>query len=163
MELSLAEIARYLHTGGTRPEGALAERVRALAAEAPLEPRGVYMRDGGRFLLCGTVGRAFDSWQRRLSLSGAADALIAQAIGAAAVEKTMDSLEEEIKTILAPGESLAPRRSPGYGRSELSMNLEILRKLDAARRIGVSATDSFTLVPSKSVTAACEVRSADRF
>lgn len=157
MELSPGEIAVYLRTGGTIPEGRLAERVRVLAAEAPLEPRGVYLRDGDRFLLCGTVGGAFDSWQRRLAITGAADALIAQAIGTAAVEKTMDRLEEEIKAVLAPGERLKPRWSPGYGPAELSMSGEILRKLDATKRIGVSLTDSLTLVPTKSVTAVCEV------
>jgi hypothetical protein len=115
------------------------------------------MRDGRRILLCGTIGGAFDAWQRRLSLGSAADALIAQAIGAAAVEKTMDILEESAKNLLAPGERLKPRRSPGYGKAELSPNGEILRKLDAAKRIGVSATDSFALVPSKSVTAICEI------
>jgi cobalamin-dependent methionine synthase I len=40
---------------------------------------------------------------------------------------------------------------------ELAMNREIIERLDAAKRIGVSFTDSMTLMPSKSVTAVCEV------
>ena len=156
MKLSLEEIAVYLHCGG-KIDDALKQRTLELAAEAPLEARGVFLRDGDRFLLCGTVGGAFDRWHRRLSATSAADALIAQAIGTAAVEKTMDNLEAEIKPTLSPGEKLCRRRSPGYGKMELAMNREIIERLDAAKRIGVSFTDSMTLLPSKSVTAVCEV------
>jgi hypothetical protein len=39
----------------------------------------------------------------------------------------------------------------------LSMSREIVEKLEATRRIGVAVTDSDLLVPSKSVTAVCEI------
>lgn len=125
--------------------------------EAPIRPRGIFLRDGDRFLLCGTIGSEFDTWQRKLSLTSAADALLSQQIGLEAVEKVMDGLEAEIRATLAPDEQLEPRRSPGYGEMPLSLSREILAKLDAARRIGVSITDSDLLVPSKSVTAICKV------
>jgi hypothetical protein len=157
MELSFEEIAVYLHCGGNANRE-LRRRTMELAAEAPLQPRGIFLRDGDRFLLCGTIGGAFERWHRRLSAVSAADALIAQAIGTAAVEKTMDALEAEIKAALAGGETLQPRRSPGYGKMKLAMNREIIERLDAAKRIGVSFTDSMTLLPSKSVTAVCEVK-----
>jgi hypothetical protein len=157
MNLSFEEIAVYLRHGAEIGDE-LRHRTLALAAEAPLEPRGVFIRDGGRFLLCGTVGSAFDRWHRGLSAASAADALIAQAIGTAAVEKTMDGIEAEIRSTLAGGETLEPRRSPGYGRMELALNREIVERLDAARRIGVSYTDAMTLSPAKSVTAVCRVR-----
>ena len=156
MELSFEEIAVYLHCGG-KANRELRRRTMELAAEAPLQPRGIFLRDGDRFLLCGTVGSAFERWHRQLSAVSAADALIAQAIGTAAVEKTMDELETQISSSLPPGETLCPRRSPGYGKMKLAMNREIIERLDAARRIGVSFTDSMTLMPSKSVTAVCEV------
>jgi hypothetical protein len=162
MKLSLEEIAVYLHCGG-KISDELKRRTLELAAEAPFEPRGIFLRDGDRFLLCGTVGGAFDRWHRQLSAMSAADALIAQAIGTAAVEKTMDALEAEIKAALAGGETLQPRRSPGYGKMELSLNREIVERLDAARKIGVSFTDSMTLLPSKSVTAICEIENGHYF
>jgi hypothetical protein len=152
MKLSLEEIAVYLHCGGEIGDE-LKRRTIELAAEAPFEPRGIFLRDGDRFLLCGTVGGAFDRWHRQLSAMSAADALIAQAIGTAAVEKTMDALETQISSSLPPGETLCPRRSPGYGKMEPAMNREIIVRLDAARRIGVSFTDSMTLLPSESVPA----------
>lgn len=70
----------------------------------------------------------------------------------------MDALEAAARSALAPGETLAPRRSPGYGEMPLETSREIVAKLDATRRIGVAVTDSCLLVPSKSVTAVCAVR-----
>lgn len=158
MQLSAEEVAIYLRNGGRLPEGALAARVSELLAEAPLAPRTLGCRDGERVYLCGTVGAAFDAWQRRLSVTSAADALVAQAIGAAAIERTMDELERETAAaVLAPGETLSPRRSPGYGDLPLTLSREILEHLDAPRRIGVTLTESLLLVPSKSVTAVCTV------
>lgn len=117
------------------------------------------MRDGGRYLLCGTIGCEFDQWQRRLSAMSAADALVAQEIGLEAVERLMDELEADArKDAERAGISLKPRRSPGYGDLPLALSREIVDRLDAARRIGVSVTSADLLSPSKSVTAICEVQ-----
>lgn len=136
-------------------------RLEELRAEAPLRPRGTYLRDGDRILLCGTIGAEFDAWQRRLSVTSAADALFSQQIGLEEVEKVMDELEREAASSLSSGEYLEPRRSPGYADMPLSMSRDILIKLDAPRRIGVSITDSCLLVPSKSVTAVCRITKRD--
>ena len=133
-----------------------------LEREAPIVPRSVWKRT--RFngteavLLCGTIGAEFDVWQRRLSVLSAADAYLSQQIGLAAVEKVMDGLENEVKArVEGEGLELRPRRSPGYGDLPLSLSRAILAELDAPRRIGVFLTDSNLLVPSKSVTAICEI------
>ena len=55
------------------------------------------------------------------------------------------------------GKRVMPRRSPGYGDLPLSLSRTIINELDAPRRLGVSITDSGLLVPSKSVTAICEI------
>ena len=73
----------------------------------------------------------------------------------------MDRLEAEARASLAPGEKLMPRRSPGYGEMPLSLSREIVDRLEATRRIGVAVTDSCLLVPSKSVTAICEIGGCD--
>lgn len=124
---------------------------------APLEPKGVWMREGNRVYLCGTLGVAFDAWQRRLAALSGADAYLSQQIGLSAVEREMDRLEAEARTTLSEGEILKPRRSPGYGEMPLSLSREIIAKLDATKKIGVAMTDSNLLVPSKSVTAICEI------
>ena len=153
----------------------------ALEREAPIVPRSVWKRtrlgDKDVVFLCGTIGAEFDAWQRRLSVLSAADALLSQQIGLAAVEKVMDELEErareEVEGTRGQGTGdreqgtgnrergtanrLKPRRSPGYGDLPLALSRTILAELDAPRKIGVSITDSNLLVPSKSVTAICEI------
>ena len=133
-----------------------------LEREAPIVPRSVWKRtrfgESDVIFLCGTIGAEFDAWQRRLSVLSAADALLSQQIGLAAVEKVMDEVEEGArKEIEVEGRKLKPRRSPGYGDLPLSLSRTILDELDAPRKIGVSITDSNLLVPSKSVTAICEI------
>ena len=133
-----------------------------LEREAPIVPRSVWKRtrfgESDVIFLCGTIGAEFDAWQRRLSVLSAADALLSQQIGLAAVEKVMDEVEEGArKEIEVEGRKLKLRRSPGYGDLPLSLSRTILDELDAPRKIGVSITDSNLLVPSKSVTAICEI------
>ena len=139
----------------------------ALEREAPIVPRSVWKRtrlgDKDVVFLCGTIGAEFDAWQRRLSVLSAADALVSQQIGLVAVEKVMDELEERAREEVegnreeGTGNRLKPRRSPGYGDLPLALSRTILAELDAPRKIGVSITDSNLLVPSKSVTAICEI------
>jgi len=126
-------------------------------ASYPVDRRGVWLREGDRAYLCGTLGSEFDRHQRRLAAVSAADAYAAQRFGLDEIERVMDGLEAEIRATLAPGERLQPRRSPGYGEMPLELSRDIIAKLDATRRIGVAMTDSLLLVPSKSVTAICEI------
>ena len=133
-----------------------------LEREAPIAARGTWIRTRLKgvevVFLCGTIGAEFDAWQRRLSVTSAADTLLSQQIGLAAVEKVMDELENEVKVkVEGEGLKLRPRRSPGYGDLPLDLSREIINRLDATKKIGVSITESDLLVPSKSVTAICEI------
>lgn len=148
------DVAPYLKLGGSPLDGALRRQVEWAIAEAPIDTRGVWKAEGDVIYLCGTIGARFDQWQRKVSVMSATDALISQAIGAAAVEAVMDSLEAEA-TSATPGD-WETRRSPGYGATPLSESAVILEKLEATKRIGVACTDEFLLVPAKSVTATCK-------
>lgn len=130
-----------------------------MASSAPVERRGLWKREGDRVYLCGTLGAAFDRWQRARAAVSAAEAYESQRLGLVEVERLMDDLEAEARAAVeASGrERLRPRRSPGYGEMPLAFSREILEKLDATRRIGVALTDSLALVPTKSVTAVCEI------
>ena len=72
----------------------------------------------------------------------------------------MDSIEDDIRAELAPGESLVARYSPGYADFPLAAQRELLALLDAPRKVGVSLTDSLLMVPSKSVSAVIGVKPA---
>ena len=67
---------------------------------------------------------------------------------------------EEIRRMLGPGWGLRPRFSPGYGDFPLEYQRELLGVLDAAKRIGLTLTDSLLMAPSKSVTAVIGVYEA---
>lgn len=153
LQVSLEEVARYMRNGGRPLEGDLLRRVGRLADEAPIVPRSVWCAEGDLIYLAGTIGGEFDRWQRRLAVLSAVDALASQAIGAAAVEQVMDAVEAEAKA--AVGGTWGPRRSPGYGEMPLADSVTILGKLDATRRIGVTCTADYLLLPAKSVTAIC--------
>lgn len=140
----------------------IAARYAELEREAPIAARSTWMRTRLKgvevVFLCGTIGAEFDAWQRRLSVTSGADTLLSQQIGLDAVEKVMDKLENEVKVkVEGEGLKLRPRRSPGYGDLPLELSREIINRLDATRKIGVSITNSDLLVPSKSVTAICEI------
>ncbi|MGN0833198.1 MAG: hypothetical protein ACI4RD_06075 [Kiritimatiellia bacterium] len=137
-------------------------RRRELEREAPVRARTVWKEtvwDGKPVcLLCGTLGADFDRWQRRLSVLSAADAYLSQQIGLDVLERQMDAVEGEARAAIErTGRRLRPRRSPGYGDLPLALSREILARLDATRTLGVSLTGTDLLVPSKSVTAICEI------
>ena len=110
------------------------------------------------YLVCGTLGTGFDALLRRVSVKSAADALVLQAAGTAAIEEWMDAVEDEIRRELALGETLVSRYSPGYGDFPLEAQRELLGLLDAPRAIGVALTDTLLMAPSKSVSAVIGVK-----
>lgn len=57
------------------------------------------------------------------------------------------------KEYLEKGLYLRPRFSPGYGDFPLSAQKEILDGLEAGKRIGITLTEGYLMMPSKSVTA----------
>ncbi len=181
MTVTVQEVARYLRMGGSIPDGALAARIKELIGETArvLRPARIWRRlpvaqipspgttllrhlagCAEAYLACGTIGPGLDALQRRVSVTSGADALIAQAVGAALIERYMDGVEDEIRAELAPGEALLSRYSPGYGDFPLEAQRAILALLDTPRKIGVSLTDSLLMVPSKSVSAVIGVARA---
>ncbi len=182
LTIGLRDIARYLRLNGQKPDTTLAARIAAMreAALKVIRPARVWRRiawpktDGAfgaskklarhldgchaAYLVCGTLGTGFDSLLRRVSVKSAADTLVLQAVGTAAIEEWMDGGEESIKNELAPGETLVSRYSPGYGDFPLEAQRELLGILDTPRAIGVSLTDTLLMAPSKSVSAVIGVK-----
>ena len=181
MTVDIPDIMPYLRMGHVSPGQVLAGRIKALLGEslAAVRAARTWRRmaiphkwlDGSKalsirlagcseaYLACGTLGASFDAYHRRVSVSSGADALIVQAIGAAAIEKVMDSIEDDIRTELAEDERLVTRYSPGYADFPLAEQRTLLGLLDAPRVVGVSLTDSLLMVPSKSVSAVIGVAS----
>ena len=111
------------------------------------------LKECGRavLLLC-TLGAEFDRLLRYAQARDMAQAVLLDACGSAYVEDGCDRAQEEIAA-RHPGLYLTDRFSPGYGDLPLSVQPALLRALDAERRLGVCAGESFLLNPMKSVTA----------
>ena len=105
------------------------------------------------FLFAVTIGLEMDRLIARYKRVSPVYTLLLQAIGAERVESACDALEEKLRGSLAPGESLRPRFSPGYGDLPLALQKDVFQALDCERRLGLTLTDSLLMVPSKSVTA----------
>lgn len=106
------------------------------------------------FLLAATLGAQADWLLQRCEKLSMSRAVVMQACAAAAIEAYCDEVQEALeKTVAAEGLYLRARFSPGYGDFPLSHQRELLALLEAGKRIGLTATDSSMLVPTKSVTA----------
>ncbi len=103
------------------------------------------------YFFAATVGTGVDRFIAATSKRSAAEGVLADACGSAAVEAVCNYVcrkfsEEEAK-------KLTVRFSPGYGDLALEMQPEFLRILDANRRAGITVTQSLMMTPVKSVTA----------
>lgn len=114
------------------------------------------------YLLAATLGAGVDRLIARRSKMDSAEALCLQACAAFVIEEYCDKAEAELAAESGrEGFCLCPRFSPGYGDFDLAHQTEILRLLDAPRKIGVSETGSHILTPLKSVSALIGGRAAD--
>ena len=104
--------------------------------------------------MAGTVGSEVDRLLARYGKLSVAKAVVMQAAAAAMVEAYCNELNAMWKKeYLEKGLYLRPRFSPGYGDFPLSAQKQILDGLEAGKRIGITLTEGFLMLPSKSVTA----------
>lgn len=105
-------------------------------------------------LFAATLGTGVDHLIRRYSRLEMSRAVALQAASAAAIEAYCNGVCKELRADYeAKGRYLRPRFSPGYGDFPLSCQPAILGALEAGKRIGIKLTDSFLMMPSKSVSA----------
>ncbi len=81
-----------------------------------------------------------------------ADGLILDALGSAGIEQICNRVEELIKEELTD-KFLTWRFSPGYGDFPLDTQTSLGSRLNISRRAGITITDTYLMIPSKSVTA----------
>ena len=106
------------------------------------------------FLMGATVGMALDRWIRRYMISEPDAGVVLDSCGIQAVEQISDLAEKEMEVIVSEeGLHLTWCFSPGYGDLPLETQQDLVRVLDLPKRIGVSLSESFLMMPSKSVTA----------
>lgn len=105
-------------------------------------------------LMAATLGLAADRQLHRLQTVSAAKAVVMQAVQAAMLEDYCNKLCRQWKELYEKkGLYLRPRFSPGYGDFPLSVQKQLLSGLEAEKRLGITLTDGYLMVPTKSVTA----------
>ncbi len=101
-----------------------------------------------------TLGPQADRLMARYERADMSRAVVMQAGAAALIEAYCNECCEHLAAEEADrGLYLRPRFSPGYSDFSIQHQRDILRLLDAAKKIGLSMTESCMLVPVKSVTA----------
>lgn len=117
---------------------------------------------GEAYLFAATLGARADLLLERYTRTDMSLAAIFQAAAAARVESYCDRVQGQLAGETAgEGLHLRPRYSPGYGDFSIRYQKDILRLLDCPKRIGLSMTESFLLVPTKSVTAVIGITADD--
>lgn len=113
------------------------------------------------YLFAATLGVQADIRIRRLSALNMSRGTVAHAVCNALIEDYCDEMQAKIaEAEAADGFYLKPRFSPGYGDFALESQKEIFSRLECAKRIGVTLTDTLLMVPFKSVTAVIGVTDA---
>jgi hypothetical protein len=101
------------------------------------------------YIFAATPGVAVDRLVMRYSKLSPAKAMICDSIGSSAIEVWCDEVNDKISSF---GKT-KPRFSPGYGGVSLEYQKDILAFLDAEKKLGITLSDSFMMIPAKSVTA----------
>jgi 5-methyltetrahydrofolate--homocysteine methyltransferase len=103
-------------------------------------------------LFCATLGAGADRIIEKSRYISPELQLISDALCNAAIEQVCDKIEDLIKEKYK-GAELTMRFSPGYGDYPIEAQSLILRELDAHKYIGVTCLPSYTMKPTKSVSA----------
>ena len=105
-------------------------------------------------LLAVTLGQEADRLVRAAQVADLARAVVLDGCASALCEAACEQYGQTIAAAaLQRGEFATGRFSPGYGDLPLAMQPQLLRVLEAGKRIGLAATAQGLLVPRKSITA----------
>lgn len=105
-----------------------------------------------------TLGASVDAMLRSEAVTDITRAVLCDAASSVLVEQIAGQAEDALRqTISAQGKFLTARFSPGYGDFPIDVQNEVVRLLDAPRKIGLTATETHILTPRKSITALCGV------
>ena len=102
-----------------------------------------------------TLGIGVDRTFERYNRVSQVKAAVFSAVASSFIESFCDYVNEELSKNLIT----RPRFSAGYGDFSLEHQKDILMLLEADKRLGICLTESYMMVPVKSVTAIIGIRS----
>lgn len=104
--------------------------------------------------MAATLGVGVEALIRRYETADLTRSLILDACATALIEEFCDREQENIGREAANrGMGMTARFSPGYGDLPLSLQPVLIELLNAERRVGLTCSERFLLLPRKSVTA----------
>lgn len=106
---------------------------------------------GKVIIFAATLGAAVDKLIRAAEISDMAYAVVLDACASAFIEDYCDKCEKKLHEDIDG--FFTWRFSPGYGDFPISSQADFIRFLSADKRIGLTATEKYILIPRKSVTA----------
>ncbi len=105
------------------------------------------------FLVAFTLGQGVDTLIKRYELVEMPLVPVLQACAAVYTEEQADLAQEEIQQYAKEqGLYLRPRYSPGYGDFALSNPKFLFDALQVSKKIGVTLTENYLMLPMKSIT-----------
>lgn len=116
-------------------------------------------------VLAATLGINADNLIRITQSISMSEAVVLDACAVEFIEKVCDNICNEIENSLkkADGElKITSRFSAGYGDLGIEIQPDILRIVDAQRKIGLTVTESNIMIPRKSVTAIVGIYKGNR-
>jgi 5-methyltetrahydrofolate--homocysteine methyltransferase len=185
-EINITETLYYLGFRGTVPETPIMTAIKKCETKLldTINPQYVYkiadiseksnpllvgddihdlLRDCQKTVFfCCTLGNSADRLIAYTGASDISDQLYTDALANAAIEQVCDMLQQRIASDY-PEYEQTMRFSPGYGDYPLALQPEILKFLDAKKRIGVIVTDSLLMTPTKSVSAVIGLKKRGMF
>ncbi len=102
-------------------------------------------------IISATLGVEADNIIRREMVLGTLNASVAQAVATAMIEDYLDSVCKGLERQYSV--SFLPRFSPGYGDWALNEQTKILNLSGGYKQCGITLTESYMMLPTKSVTA----------
>ncbi len=111
-------------------------------------------------IFAATLGQSIDKRINSLKHHNVTEMMIVDACASEMIEAILNEMEKEIKRDVSG--YLAPRFSPGYGDLSLENQKPIIKILDASKKIGLMANESYILLPKKSVTGIIGIQKEDK-
>lgn len=99
-----------------------------------------------------TLGHSADRTLRKLAAESPLAHFFADAAASSYAEAAADFMTEKFREIYGK-EHLKNRFSPGYGDFDIRYQENVIKKIEGTKNLGITLTDSFLMIPQKSITA----------
>lgn len=133
------------------------QQIQVIGTDLILEGKAIYnhLKQAKKVaLLAATLGIEVERQIRKYELTEMSKALILDACCVEYIEKICDLAECAIEQEVAAEKLVLNRRfSPGYGDLPIETQEKFLAVTDATKRVGINLSESFLMIPRKSVTA----------